>query len=222
MQADTIHLHVFPLDVDAGRIGELYAELAPDEKQRADRFLRETPGRRWIVGRAMLRRIVASHCGEGVRNIRFTLEPKGKPVLESAAASRQVHFNLSHSGGIAAVAVTGTAPVGIDIEKVRAIDDHEDISKRFFSPDEQMRISALPSSQRPRAFFEYWTRKESMIKATGEGMSALSKATLDEPAASEWQIHEFEPRPGYVGAVAIRCARVMNIERDFDDLADAG
>jgi 4'-phosphopantetheinyl transferase len=110
--------------------------------------------------------------------------------------------------------------VGVDVERIRAIKDAEDLVERFFSPRESRLFKKLPPEKRPAAFFNLWTRKEAMLKATGEGIgSALSSVEVSflpgEPArllaiggdpshALEWSLHDFAPVSGYVGAVAMR------------------
>ena len=78
-------------------------------------------------------------------------EKKGKPYL---VGRKDICFNLSHSGSYV-VAAFDTAPVGIDIEEIKS--DGKKIAERFFCSEEI-------------AFTELWTRKESYIKAVGEGM----------------------------------------------------
>jgi 4'-phosphopantetheinyl transferase len=90
------------------------------------------------------------------------------------------------------------------------------IAQHFFSPAEQAHLASLPTDQQHQAFFECWTRKESVIKATGEGVSrpldsfevAFGPGTspkllrLDHNRSPTWQMASFEPAPGYIGALA--------------------
>jgi phosphopantetheinyl transferase len=99
-------------------------------------------------------------------------------------ALRLPHFNISHSGGHVVCAVCDE-PVGIDVEVVKPIDMN--IANRFFSEDERERIFSGPEDERGRLglFYDVWTRKESFIKMTGEGLSRPLKAfsVFGEP---EW------------------------------------
>ena len=64
-------------------------------------------------------------------------------------------------------------PVGIDVERVRPADLA--LAKRFFAAEEYAALRAV-SDERDmggrldREFIRLWTRKESYIKAVGEGM----------------------------------------------------
>lgn len=219
-RAELIHVHAFPLDIHAAQIGYLETLLDPDERSHVDRFNRNRLKARWIVGRGRLKQILSRYCDYDAKRIRFAEVANGKPTLQIDQDAPRLHFNLSHSGDLGVVAITRVAPVGVDIEHVREIADLDGIAARFFSPDEQSQLGAIPASERQSAFFRCWTRKEAVIKATGEGLAArldsfavsLSRQSTsrllsyrdDERAAQEWQLHHLEPRRGYVGAVAIR------------------
>ena len=86
-----------------------------------------------------------------------------KPFL---AAHPGIHFNLSHSGTLAVCAVSD-APVGVDVERERAV--NWSLARRFFHPAE---LAWLERSADPdRDFTRLWTRKESYIKMTGKGLA---------------------------------------------------
>ncbi|MDE7090129.1 MAG: 4'-phosphopantetheinyl transferase superfamily protein [Bacteroidales bacterium] len=88
-----------------------------------------------------------------------------------------LHFNLSHSGAGAALAISD-APVGIDLE---GNDGHRwaELSQRFFSPGERAVLNAQPLAARPETFILLWTCKESLYKYIGCGLSrGLSRYTL--------------------------------------------
>lgn len=92
-----------------------------------------------------------------------TLNRWGKPGFRDHP---EVHFNMSHCGGMAACAITGF-PVGIDAERVRAYDPNA--ARHACSASEIRGIEA--STDPDRAFFRLWALKESYIKALGKGLS---------------------------------------------------
>ena len=80
-------------------------------------------------------------------------------------------FNISHTKG-AVLAAAGFSPVGADIQIVE--EKYEPVAKRVLTPSE---LSLVKHSSKPeREFTRLWTLKESYIKYTGEGMSALEGA----------------------------------------------
>lgn len=100
---------------------------------------------------------------EGIRKLPpvISVLPGGKPVLQDIA----LEFSLSHSGALAACAISDR-PVGLDLERKGRY--HESLLRRCFSPEEQHTIR---ESLDPDAVFtELWTGKESMLKLTGTGI----------------------------------------------------
>jgi 4'-phosphopantetheinyl transferase len=86
----------------------------------------------------------------------FRAGPRGKPAL--APPVQNIPFNLSHTGGLALVAIAGRGRVGIDAETVQSKIEVEDFSRRFFAPAEAAEILALSPDARLAAFFTCWTR----------------------------------------------------------------
>jgi 4'-phosphopantetheinyl transferase len=78
---------------------------------------------------------------------------------------------MTHSGNLAAIALTTDCYLGIDLEQIRPLPDMQAIAGRFFCTQESEEIMSLPQDERERAFFCCWTRKEAYIKAVGDGLS---------------------------------------------------
>jgi 4'-phosphopantetheinyl transferase len=164
-------VHVWRIDLDfaAKTATMLRTTLSPEEKQRASRFRSVELRERWTAARGALRCILAGYAGCEPDLLVFREGPHGKPAL--TWASEDIPFNLSHTGGLALVAIAGVGRVGIDAETVRPEIEVEDLSRRFFAPAEAAAILALPSNARLAAFLNCWTRKEAFVKALGGGLS---------------------------------------------------
>ncbi|MGK3891119.1 4'-phosphopantetheinyl transferase family protein, partial [Enterococcus faecium] len=76
---------------------------APDERARADRFVYAADREHYTIGRALLRTILSSYLRTPPEAIELANGPQGKPAL--AASQSPLHFNLTHSGAYAALAV---------------------------------------------------------------------------------------------------------------------
>jgi 4'-phosphopantetheinyl transferase len=100
--------------------------------------------------------------------ITFVYGVRGKPALADVA----LHFNLAHSDGLAVIGVTRSGPLGIDVERLRCVEDFMSIATTCFSPRERAAIAAMPPDQQTLGFFTCWTRKDTYLKATGEGITA--------------------------------------------------
>ena len=162
-------------------------------------------------GRAPLLALLARYTGTDVL---LAIGEHGRPRLAQPQAG--LDFNWSHSGEVAVLAVArGIAP-GIDVECARQRPRAMDLARRFFHADETAALLALPEAERSAAFFELWTAKEAVLKASGRGISfgldrlrvqrdgRLQLAWLDGDDAAAWQLHALAPGDGCTGALAWR------------------
>ena len=81
----------------------------------------------------------------------------GKPLADD------VFFNVSHSHGMVVLAMNDDYPIGVDIEKIRPV---EEKFKKYISNKEE--VDYIDGDEK---FFEIWTSKESLLKAVGLGIS---------------------------------------------------
>jgi 4'-phosphopantetheinyl transferase len=201
--------------------------LSAEERQRAGRFLTGEPRRRYVVSRLVLRRILGACLGVAPDQVRIESNMLGKPQL---AGGERIDFNLAHSGDLLLVAVARAIRVGVDVERIRPLNDAQAIARRFFSPHEADWLQERQDAERDRAFFRLWTRKEAVLKATGEGISSgldtISVLGADgtfpdtvrrRGAGVEeavWALIELEPANGFVGALACPAqARPVELRR---------
>lgn len=139
--------------------------------------------------------------------------PHGKPTV-----SGDLHFSVSHSGARVVVAVTRTGPVGVDVEVLGGRDDVARIARLVLSEAERQVLDDLPPANRVRAFLRYWTRKEALVKATGEGLAvrlpALWVSAPDEPPRllgwdgrpempDRMRLYDLDPGPDWLGSLAV-------------------
>ncbi len=146
---------------------ELYLLSTDEAKKLPEAFcLAQFPGR---TERASRLRFAEArlHClgagallsgAAGLREAELSKGAWGKPQAEG------VHFNLSHSGGYIALAVSRTE-VGVDVERVRP--SRLRLADRVLQPDELEWMRKAPLER----FFWLWTLKESVMKAVGKGLA---------------------------------------------------
>lgn len=211
-----VHVWRGSLSRPPAEVARLRGLLAPEERNRADRYIFERDRSRYIVGRATLRLLLARYLDVAPGDLEI-----GYGELEKPHVAGGPSFNLSHSGTVVLYAFAATGDLGIDVELDDTDVTHERVAERFFSPAEVGVLRSLPAESQPRAFLTCWTRKEAFIKARGDGLSlALDSfdVTLapDAPAAllrtawcerepERWSIRDLsDPRAGYIAAVALR------------------
>ena len=83
-------------------------------------------------------------------------------------SEEQIDFNISHSGDFVLCAISDEGRVGVDVELINENVELDDFRNQF-TRDEWNDI--MLSSNRADVFYDYWTKKESAIKADGRGLS---------------------------------------------------
>jgi 4'-phosphopantetheinyl transferase len=216
---DEVHVWRANLDHNPSHMNSLLHTLSEDEQARAERFYFQIDRERFIVARGALREILGVYLNRAAKSVLFCYGPHGKPALAQDPGGNTIHFNMSHSHGVALYAVTRGREIGIDLEFIREILEVDQLAERFFSQREIATLRGLPVSLRKHAFFLCWTRKEAYIKARGEGLSlpldqfdvslipgepaALLRTQADPDETLRWSLQELSVDPGYVSALAV-------------------
>ncbi len=221
LNQDEVHAWSFILDPRSLSLGRLWSTLSPQERERASRFHFERDRVRFIVGRAVLRRLLGEYLAIEPVALRLCAGSRGKPYLDhrDLVGKPEVHFNLSHSGDLGLAAFSLDGPIGVDVEAARSLADASDLVARFFSPREREAFERLPDYEKTAAFYRLWTRKEAWLKATGEGISEslhlvevtflpgqearFSSLPPWASALGSWRLHALEPAAGFIGAAAV-------------------
>ena len=148
----------------------LHSILGDDERRRAARFVFPSHRRRYLTAHAALRLVLAHYVEEDPRSLQFERSTYGKPRLVHRLAG-DYEINLSHSDDHGLIAVARAREVGVDIEVHRADIDIYALARYVLSPAEQRAFAAVPVADQRAAFFRAWARKESFVKAIGEGLA---------------------------------------------------
>lgn len=152
--------------------------LSNREIERAGRLRTARLRDRYIVAHAARCVIVDAAFGIACRDQHVELGSRGKPYL---ADRPDIQFNLSYSQDRFAIAVARDAAIGIDIERLRTIEDAEALASLHYSASERAALATQPagSDEYDRIFLSVWTRKEACLKALGRGLGDLPLAEID-------------------------------------------
>lgn len=217
LSENVVHIWTFDIRTLATVAEDLEVVLASDEMDRAAQFrfnhLRES----FVRTHSTLRHLLGRYMDVHPAGIQFIYSPNGKPALASA---ENIQFNMTHSGNVAAIAITTDCPIGVDVEQIRPVENMLQIAEQFFCPEETAEIISLPADDRECAFFWCWTRKEAYIKATGAGLAAPLNTirVTARPSSSvrfvstenkmgavqAWTLHDLQLAANYAAAVAYR------------------
>src|SRR5262249_31494602 len=146
---------------------ELRQLLSAEEQMRADQFRLKEPASRFVATRAALRTLLGHYLGTNASSIQFSLDARNKPRINPKLHGTDLHFNVSHSGSLARVAVTTGNEIGVDVEQRREVRHLDQIASRYFHRAEAAAVTATPATERVDAFLRCWTAKEAVLKAHG-------------------------------------------------------
>ena len=121
-----------------------------------------------IAGDYLIKTVVSSHVVKDPSEIEILRA--GKPRLKNS----EIQFNLSHSEDWILLGV-GEMPLGVDIQKISSI--REKVMEAYYTESEKELVKEYGVT----AFYEIWTKKESYVKYTGEGIKGLKNAYIIPP-----------------------------------------
>src|SRR5689334_16474193 len=188
------------------------ALLNSAEKEQQSRFYFAKDRLRYLVTRALVRTVMSRYVAIDPREWVFSTNAYGCPEIVNAQGREAfLSFNISHTDSLIVLGVTKRRALGVDVENFRVREVSIDIADRYFAPTEVSALNNVPPQQQQYRFFEYWTFKESYIKARRMGLSlpldkfsfhypndraleiAIDPELADDPA--RWQFWQFQPRP---------------------------
>jgi 4'-phosphopantetheinyl transferase len=212
-----------PEDVDARHD----ALLAPVDLQRRGRLRQEADRRRLTAAAAVVRMVVGAHAGlppgdvEIDRTCGSCGQQHGKPWVP---AMPDVHVSVSHSAGAVAVAVGRDGPIGVDVEELGEFQaaELESLAACVLTLEERAHLARLPVASRTGAFTTYWTRKEAVGKATGEGIALVDHVVVTPPSSPprmlwSWgdgvaiSLYPLHPPTGAVATLAVMAETAVRV-----------
>lgn len=198
------------------------AQLEPQERLLADRFVHRLDRDRYLAMRWLARRVLSRYAAVEPADWRFSSQDLGKPMVAWPRLDPMLHFNLSHSACVVLIGV-GRQALGVDIES-HCPPNPETLAPGVFSPEELRWWRAGSPAGRLGDFLRLWTLKEALVKALGLGMHApLTELVLRpgersahehvlvqapawlEPAPQAWHLQTGWLDPSQPWALAMRC-----------------
>ena len=223
MRLDERSVHLWYVHQDAlvdRHLLDAYVELlSHDERARWQRLRAAAARHAYLVAHALLRTTLSRYADVAPRRWAFVCNEHGRPEIVASPGAPPLRFSLSHTTGLVACGVALGRAIGVDVEDTRRRGGTVALADRFFSPLEVAALRELPREARRARFFEYWTLKESYLKARGVGLSlpldrfsfhvepdcpvrvSFDSRLPDEPAS--WQFNSFRPTSRHQMAVGV-------------------
>jgi 4'-phosphopantetheinyl transferase len=168
-----------------------------------------------------LREILAKHLQISTAEVVIERSEFGKPYLRDFP---EWHFNLSHSVEKMLLAISHKNPVGMDIERIKSRHSIAGLVKKCFAISEQNYWFNLPETAQLKTFYDFWTRKEAVVKGIGRGIAlGLNRCEinvnqpnefLNLPVDEIWYTHSVEISSDYCAAIATTCCNV-DVNQNF-------
>jgi 4'-phosphopantetheinyl transferase len=216
--------YVFSDEVkDPDLLAAYHRWMSPEEATKQARFYFPEGRHEYLLTRALCRSVLSKYAPIAPEDWSFVRNEYGRPAIAGPAGAPPIRFNLSNTRGLIACLVTREHEVGVDVEDTHRTGSTVEIADRFFSPSEVRALHAQPASRQRTRFFEYWTLKESYIKARGMGLSipldqfsfhldegpviriSFDPKLVDDPGA--WQFALYRPSARHQMATAVRAGR---------------
>ncbi|MFA5983115.1 MAG: 4'-phosphopantetheinyl transferase superfamily protein [Methylococcaceae bacterium] len=180
-----------------------WGDLTEAEQHQAGQIKHPQIQQRFVQVRSHLRQVLASYLNLPPTQIAIAKAEYGKPYL---ADFPELAFNLSHTANDLVIAVGLHCQLGIDIEHYLPRANLAALVKKFFADEEAAYWQALPETEQTQAFYQFWTRKEALVKASGRGIAAGLKQCVLNPSckteflsvpialgvAKQWQLLEVD------------------------------
>ncbi len=174
--------------------------LSPDELDRAASFMFARDRSRYVVARGLLRTLLGERLGIDPDRVAFAYGEHGKPRL---AEDTGLRFNLSHSNGLVALALSEGREVGVDVEAKRDELFTTGIARRYLPAPTADEIECRTGTERTAEFFRAWVRQEAYAKGRGAGLELIGETPRG------WSIVDLDLADGFAAAVAIEGAPVQ-------------
>ena len=176
-------------------LAQLFSYLSADESRRYSSYRRPSDAELFLLGRSLLRTLLALLLELKPPEVCIVTGPHGKPSCPGGP-----EFNVSQSGDLVLIAVHPTCAVGVDVEASPGPADWESISCRVLPADVCQAVYALPRERQPLAFLQAWCHLEAQLKMAGTGFHAAPVAYGDSSLLRQWALALPQ---GYVGSVAM-------------------
>ncbi len=170
-----VKVYTASLLADGGAIARAVSMLSRAERERHSSYTNDVVARRFAVGRAILREMLAALQSLLPSAIRLVEGEFGKPALAPGGAQPPLWFSVAHCDDLLLVALSRAGEVGVDVERTRPIDCWERVADRTLAPAERAQLvrSVERGEDSDHVFLRHWCRVEAELKAIGCGIHGI-------------------------------------------------
>lgn len=203
--------------------------LDDQERMRYQRFRFPRHRHEYLVAHALLRSCLSRYGDRQPWAWRFSTNTYGRPEIQVEQGAPPLRFNLAHTEGLVACAVTRSADIGVDVERTTRKGDLVAIATSSLTPHELAMLGQLEGLAWRDRFFDFWTLKEAYVKARGLGLSLplqqfafrlesdeLGQIRFESDSEAnppeDWRFGLMSPTPNHRLALAVRCSKLLRVQ----------
>jgi len=194
--------------------------LSEEEREKHKNFYFVRDRDLYLLTHGLVRTTLSKYLKIDPGKLVFTNTGYGRPEIAQSEGDPQIRFSVSRSHGLVACLIVLSIDAGVDVERIRKLDNLKTLSEDVFTYLEISRFRDLSENDQMEGFFTLWTLKEAYIKARGIGFSLplnrfsfyfdaarcirifVSPELQDTP--SNWQFASYRPKRSHTIAVALR------------------
>jgi 4'-phosphopantetheinyl transferase len=147
----------YPQNIDIGEYKDYFDER---ELARYHRFTAEKPRTNFILGRLMIKSLLAEYLQCHVSDISFIYSKSGKPCLSD---SPELHFSISHCSSAIVVAIA-KQNIGLDAEDTARAQKLQSAAELYINTEVARKIAISDEMDATEIFNLHWTCLESVVK----------------------------------------------------------
>ena len=199
--------------------------FSEEEISRAKNFIHDPDRERYVKAHYFLRKVLSKYLKINARDIKFSRGINGKPFINNT-----LFFNLSYRDTFFLLGISNCSKMGVDIEKIKSIEDIPLFCENYFALKEREIITAENNKLNQLSLlFTLWTMKESVIKALGSGfLHPLTNYDLNSflyqnasapnfDPENSWTIQMINVKQGFKAAFAIQTSQVNIDIFEYED-----
>jgi 4'-phosphopantetheinyl transferase len=221
-----LHIWRYVLDEEDYHTEKTQPLLSANEQARCNEYINEAEKIRYTCNHRFVRKVLATYLHIPASDISFSHAAMGKPFVKDSS----LFFNYSYRTTFGLLAVSKQHEIGVDIERMKVLQDTPTFASFSFSEREKELIFNSSDETFQETLFTFWTFKEAIIKALGVGLNTdLTQIDLADffysntnPLAYDantiYTIQQINAIAGYKAAFAIKGHVSNYTEFDFNKL----
>ncbi len=168
--------------------------------------------------RFYLKLLLGAYLGIPGKSVKINRSRRGKPSLDISEHDSDLQFSMAKSENRLLIGFSHVAPLGVDLEPIgRHAHDPSGIAQRYFTAAEASGLERVGADRLDEAFLRTWACKESVVKASGQGIAnqfclftvetdpdqppVILEFEQDDPA--QWSLAMVQADDDFMGAVAL-------------------